>query len=201
VLTNYQGLLLSDLRGANSYGMPLVGWKGQSEFFRDQSAPAQPGALNPNLASAFVEDVYVLLRTKRLVQLYRGYETAGLKAPFGMDHPSFIQGLLAQRKPGTPDGLWWTSARPSMAIDNLRLPDVHRAEHRDSAAIKVEWNRLDYYLQGELFLGALVYVGRAAPQQETALYGGKKYSGGAIQFRLTVAPDSAFRSMKRYVAS
>ena len=78
---------------------------------------------------------------------------------------------------------------------------MHRSEHRDSAAIKLEWNRIDYYLQSDLPLGALVYVGRAAPQQESALYGGKKYGGGAIQFRLTVSPERAFRSMKRYVAS
>lgn len=201
MLTDYEALLLGDLQRADSYGTPLVGWRGRAEFFRDPSAPPQPGALDMNLAFTFVEGVYVLLRTGRVVQLYRGYETAGLIAPFGRDHPSFIQGLLAQRKPGTPDGLWWTPARPSMAIDNLRLPDVHRSDHRDSSAIKLEWNRIDYYLQGELFPGALVYVGRVAPQQETALYGGKKYSGGGMQFRLTVPPGKAFRSMKRYVAS
>jgi hypothetical protein len=88
-----------------------------------------------------------------------------------------------------------------MAIDNLGLPSLHRSEHRDRAAIKLEWNRIDYYLEGELPAGALVYVGRAAPQQESALYGDQKYGGGRIQFRLTAAPEAAFRLMKRYVAS
>jgi hypothetical protein len=71
---------------------------------------------------------------------------------------------MRKRKPGKPDGLWWTPARPSMAIDNMHLPDMHRSEHRDSAAIKLEWNRIDYDLESELPVGALVYVGRAAPQ-------------------------------------
>ena len=201
MLTNYQKMLVADLSGANSYGAPLVGWKGQTEFLRNNGAPRQPGALGANLASTFVEDVYVLLRTQRAVRVYRGFETAGLKAPFGIDHPSFIHGVLAQRKPGTPDGLWWTPARPSMAIDGIRLPDMHRSEHRDSAAIKLEWNRIDFYLEGELPAGALVYVGRAAPQQESALYGSKKYGGGGIQFRLTTTPDVAFQWLKRYATS
>ena len=201
VLTHHQKMLVADLSGPNSYGSLLVGWRGQTEFFRNAGAPAQPGALGADLASAFVEDVYVLLRTQRVLQVYRGFETAGLKAPFGTDHPTFIQGLLAHRKPGTPDGLWWTPARPSMAIDNLGLPDMHRSEHRNSAAIKLEWNRIDFYLEAALPVGALVYVGRAAPQQENALYGGKKYSGGGMQFRLTTSPAAAFQWMKRYVSS
>jgi hypothetical protein len=201
LLTNYQKMLVQDMSGPNSYGTPLAGWKGQAEFFKNPSAPPQPGALAPNLASTFIEDVYLLVRLQRAVRVYRGFETTGLKAPFGMDHPSFIQGLVAQRKPGTPDGWWWTPARPSMAIDNMRLPDMHRSEHRDSAAIKLEWNRIDYYLESELSAGALVYVGRAAPQQEGALYGGKKYGGGGIQFRLIEPPEKAFRWMRRYAAS
>jgi hypothetical protein len=201
VLTNYQTTLVGDVGGPTGYGAPLVGWKGQTEFFRNAGAPAIPGALGANLASTFVEGVYVLLKTQRAVRLYRGFETAGLKAPFGMDHPSFVQGLLAQRKPGTPDGLWWSPARPSMAIDNLKLPDMQRAEHRDSAAVKLEWNRIDFYLEGELPVGSLVYVGRAAAQQESALYGGRKYGGGGMQVRLTTSPDKAFPWMKRYVAS
>jgi len=128
VLTPYQTLLLGDLRGPDSYGVPLVGWKGQIEFLRSPGAPAQPGPLSARDASTFVEEVYILLRTQRVVQLYRGYETAGLKAPFGIDHPSFVQGLLAKRDPGTPDGQWWSPARPSMAIDNMRLPDADRSE-------------------------------------------------------------------------
>jgi hypothetical protein len=201
VLTPYQTMLLGDLRGPNSYGTPLVGWKAQNEFFKSNGAPAQPGPLSASLASTFVEAVYILLRTQRVVQLYRGYETAGLKAPFGVDHPSFIQGLVAQRKPGTPDGQWWTPTRPSMAIDNMRLPDADRSEHRGSSAITLEWNRIDFYLEGALPAGTLVYVGRAAPQQEGALYGGKRYGGGAIQFRLLTSPDKAFPWLKRYVAS
>ena len=80
-----------------------------------------------------------------------------------------------------------------MAIDDMRLPDTDRSEHRDSAAIQLEWNRIDYYLESELPAGALVYVGRAAPQQESALYGGKKYGGRGTQFRLTEPPAKALR--------
>ena len=83
----------------------------------------------------------------------------------------------------------------------MRLPEMHRSEHRDSAAIQLEWNRIDYYLESELPAGALVYVGRAAPQLESALYAGKKYGGGGIQFRLAEPPERAFRWMKRYAAS
>lgn len=201
MLTNYQKTLIDDLSGPNSYGAPLVAWKGPAEFLRNTGAPAQPGALSVSLASTFVEQVYVLIRVTRPVHLYRGFETENLQAPFGLDHPSFIQGLVAQRNPGKPDGMWWSPARPSMAIDDLKLPDMQRSEHRGGAAVKLEWNRIDYYLEGELNAGNLVYVGRASPQQESALYGGQKYAGGAIQFRLTVAPDVAFRWMKRYTAS
>jgi hypothetical protein len=88
-----------------------------------------------------------------------------------------------------------------MAIDNMGLSDMDRSEHRNSASIKLEWNRIDFYLESELPAGALVYVGRAAPQQEAELYGGKKYSGGGIQFRLTTPPAIAFHWMRRYAAA
>jgi hypothetical protein len=201
MLTNYQQMLITDLTGPNSYGTPLVAWKGQTEFFRAVAAPPQPGALPPDLAGTFVDTVYILLRTARTVRVYRGFETLGLKAPFGVDHPSFIQGLLSHRNPGKPDGLWWTPARPSMAIDNMRMSDMHRAEHRDGAAIKLEWNRIDFYLEGDLPAGVLVYVGRAAPQQESVAYGGKAYGGGAFQFRLTAPPQQILKFLKQYAAS
>ena len=86
-----------------------------------------------------------------------------------------------------------------MAIDDLKLSGMHRAEHRSNSAIKLEWNRLDYYLESELPVGSLVYVGRAAPQQESAAYGGKKLGGGGFQFRLTQAPET-LPWMKRYRA-
>jgi hypothetical protein len=54
-------------------------------------------------------------------------------------------------------------------------------------------HRSDYYLESELPVGAFVYVGRAAPQQESALYGGKKYGGRGTQFRLTEPPAKALR--------
>jgi hypothetical protein len=84
-----------------------------------------------------------------------------------------------------------------MEIDGMRLPAMHRAEHRNDAAIKLEWNRLDYYLESELPIGSLVYVGRAAQQQESAAYGGKKLGGGGFQFRLTNPPER-LPWMKRY---
>ena len=85
-----------------------------------------------------------------------------------------------------------------MAIDDLRPSDMHRGEHRDSNAVKLKWNRLDVYLESELLPGELVYVGRAAPQQESALYGGAKYSGGGTQFRLTRSPLQALPRLKQY---
>lgn len=199
MLTNMQRMLLEDLQSSDSYGTPLVGWSGHSVFFKGTGAPAVPGVLTPDLASTFIDSTYILLRTKRLVQIYRGYETAGLTAPFGTDHPSFFQGLVSQRRPGTPDGRWWTPSRPTLAIDNLGLSDVHRTEPRSNSAIKLEWNRLDYFLESELSIGSLVYVGRAAPQQESAAYGRQRYGGGGMQFRLTSDP-STLQWMKRYTA-
>ena len=198
MLTNYQRMLMEDLAGGDSYGKPLIAWKGSIEFYRNAGAPSAPGSLASNLALTFVEQVYVLLQTKRSIRVYRGYETAGLKAPFGLDHQSFIRGLVASRHPGTPDGLWWTPARPTLAIDNLRLSDIHRSEPRRNSAVTLEWNRIDYYLESELPIGALVYVGRASAQQESAIYGGRRYEGGAFQFRLTAPPEFALPWMKRY---
>ena len=200
MLTNYHQMLMADLSGPHSYGTPLAAWKGQTEFFRAKASPPHPGALPADLAGTFVETVYVLLRTTRTVRVYRGFESQGLRAPYGMDHPSFIQGLLSQRNPGKPDGLWWTPARPSMSIDKMRMPDIHRAEHRDGAAIKLEWNRIDFYLEGLLPAGILVYVGRAARQQESAAYGSKTYGGGSFQFRLTAPPQQILTSLKQYAA-
>jgi len=200
MLSNYQKTLLNDLTSRTSYGMPLIGWRGQVSFYKAPTAPLIPGSLG-DLAKTFVEETYFLLRTQRIVTVYRGFETKGLQAPFGMDHPSFVRGLVSQRKPGTPDGWWWSSTRPSKSIDSLGLSDMHRSEDRDNPAVLLEWNRLDYYLEADLPVGSLVYVGRAAPQQESALYGGKRYGGGGIQFRLTVPPEQAFRSMKRYTTT
>jgi hypothetical protein len=77
---------------------------------------------------------------------------------------------------------------------------MHRVEDRSNAAVTRKWNRLDYYLEAELPTGTLVYVGRAAPQQEQALYGSGQYNGGSIQFRLTKPPHETFLWMKRYKA-
>jgi hypothetical protein len=201
MLTHFQKMLMDDLQSPDSYGTPLVGWSRQTEFFKNPAAPANPGFLIQDLASTFVEATYVLLRTRRPVRIYRGYETAGLTAPFGMDHPSYLQNLVTQRRPGTPDGRWWTPARPSLEIDQLGLSDMHRSEPRDSSAIKLEWNRLDFYLESELPIGSTIYVGRAAPQQEKAAYGQKKYGGGGMQFRLNGDPAAILSWMKRYAAS
>ena len=108
-----------------------------------------------------------------------------LAAPFGKDHPSFVRGLVASRNPGKPDGLWWTPARPSLAVENMGLSSMHRNEPRSGAAVTLEWNRMDYWIEAELRPGAFIYVGRTAPQQEAAAYGGRKYGGGSFQFRLT----------------
>lgn len=200
MLTPYQQMLLNDVGTPNGYGTPMAGWKGQQQFFKGPQDTNGLAALTQDLAHVFVEETYILLRTRRQILIYRGYETAGLEAPFGKDHPSYFRNLLSQRRPGTPDGLWWTPARPSMAIDDLRLPSIDREQHRDGSAIKLEWNRLDFYLESELPIGTLIYVGRAAPQQEIAAYGGKRLGGGGHQFRLTESPDRALPWMKRYAA-
>lgn len=199
VLSPYQKMLLEDVGGPDGYGSALIAWKGQQEFFRSGTPGAVGTPLTLDLALTFVEQVYVLVRTSRKISIYRGYETAGLDAPYGRDHPSYWRNLLTQRRPGRPDGLWWTPSRPSMEIDNLKLAGMHRAEHRNNAAIKLEWNRLDYYLESELPIGSLVYVGRAAPQQESAAYGGKRLGGGGFQFRLIQSPES-LPWVKRYRA-
>jgi hypothetical protein len=193
-VTPYQKTLLEDIGGRDGYGKPKAAWRGHEEFFRDSTQKVPAGPLVLNLALTFIEQVYALVVTTRSIRVYRGYETAGLTAPFGKDHSSFIQGLVGQRHPGKPDGLWWTPSRPSMEIDNLLLSDLHRSEHRSNSAIKLEWNRLDYYLEGELPVGSSVYVGRAAPQQESAAYGGKSLGGGGFQFRLMNLPSH----VKRY---
>ncbi len=198
MVTQYQRDLLDDVGGREGYGTALFAWKGQQEVFRSSIKGTSGSPLGPELALTFIEQFYVLVRTGRKISIYRGYESAGLDAPFGRDHPSYIRGLVNQRKPGKPDGLWWTPNRPSMEIDDLRLPAMHRAEHRANSAIKLEWNRLDYYLESELPVGSSVYVGRAAPQQESAAYGGKRLGGGGFQFRLTAPPERALPWMKRY---
>jgi hypothetical protein len=200
VASNYQNSLFEDLTQPTSYGKPLAGWRNVTEIFRVAGAPIAPGALPPDLAATFVEKLYFLVRTARAVRVYRAYETAGLTAPLGKDHPSFLRGLVASRHPGRPDGLWWTPARPSLAIENMGLPSMQREGPRRGAAVKLEWNRMDYWIEAELPPGTLIYVGRAAPQQETAAYGGGKLGGGDFQFRLTRPPDLAFTSMRRYLA-
>src|SRR5262245_44224168 len=119
MLTNYQRMVLDDLNSPDSYGKPLLGWKGEKEFFRDREAPAHVSALSADLASTFVEQVYFFLTCRRPVRVYRGFEAEGLRAPYGMDHRSFVLGLVRSRRPGRPDGLWWTPARPSASIDKL----------------------------------------------------------------------------------
>lgn len=198
MLSAFQESLFQDLKGPSSYGAPLVGWKEQTEFFRAKTAPAHPGALPMGLPGTFIQQTYFLVRTTRPVTVYRGYETEGLKAPFGDDHPSFFRGLVSSRNPGKPDGRWWTPARPTLSIENLHLSEMHRVAPRAGAAVTKEWNRLDYWLEAELPPSALIYVGRASPQQEKAAYGGGKYGGGDFQFRLTESPEVAFRWMKRY---
>jgi hypothetical protein len=152
------------------------------------------------LAQTFVGAFYILLKTGRPISIYRGYETQGLEAPFGKEDPTFIRNLVRLRSPGKPDGLWWTPARPSMAIDNLGLSSMHRSQDRANSAIKLEWNRLDYYLESELPIGSMIYVGRAAAQQESAAYGGARLGGGGFQFRLTQPPETSLPWMRRYAA-
>ena len=201
MLSHYQTELMKDLQSSDSYGTPLVGWNGQAAIYRAPNAPPNLQSLASELFLTFVESTYFLIKTRRAIRIYRGYETEGLTAPYGQDHPSYIQGLVASRNPGRPDGKWWTPARPSAEIDNLRLSELQRTDARVGAAIKLEWNRLDFFIESELPIGSLVYAGRTAPQQESKIYGGKKLGGGAMQFRLISDPAVALSWMKRYVAS
>jgi len=200
-MTNYEKLLLEDFAHRDSYGKPLIGWNSTGCFFKDSSAaipPALAGPLKRDLAAAFVEQVYFLLLISRFVTVYRGFEAPGLKAPYGKDHPSVWFGLVQQRTPGTRDGYWWSPRRPSIEIDGLQLPHLHRGEDRNSLAVKREWNRMDYFAKGELPPGSLVYAGRAAPQRESELYGGRSYAGGGMQFLLTKSPDLALTNLRIY---
>jgi hypothetical protein len=200
MLSSFQELMMEDIGGPNGYGRILVGWTGQSEFIRNTKELAPSGPLANDLVYTFVDGTYFLVSTQRPVTLYRGFETAGLTAPYGKDHPSFIFQVLTKRNPGTPDGHWWSPRRPSASIDNLRLSDLHRGEDRDSLAITLKMNRLDYYLEGSLPSGSLVYIGRAAPQQEDALFGRQLYSGGGMQFRLPLPPGRMLRDFKTHGA-
>ena len=147
MLTPYQQMLLKDMSEPEGYGTPLAGWKGQQQFFTGPPSPARLTALTSDLAQTFVEGVYFLLRTKRKISIYRGYETEGLEAPFGRDHASFLRNIVSQRRPGTPDGLWWTPARPSPGIDNLSWAAARIAKTSSDAAIKLEWSRPDFILR------------------------------------------------------
>ena len=130
MLSSFQNTLFKDLKAPTSYGEPLVGWDSGAEIFRRAGAPPFPSSVAADLANTFIQRTYFLLRTTRPVAVYRGYETEGLKAPFGTGHPSFRLGLVARRMPGKPDGMWWTPARPALAIDNLGVSDIHRIEPR-----------------------------------------------------------------------
>ena len=78
------------------------------------------------------------------------------------------------------------------------LDAPQRAAHGRGCQARMEQDGL--LDRGQLPVGALVYVGRAGPQQESAAYGGQKYGGGSFQFRLSQSPEIAFTTMKRYAA-
>jgi hypothetical protein len=201
MLTRYQQELLKDVGApSDGYGQPIAAWKGSELFFKSDRATGVLTPLPADLARTFVDGVYILLKTRRSISVYRGYETKGLEAPFGKEHASFIQNLVSKRQPGKPDGMWWTPTRPAKSIDDLKLPSMHRAEDRAGGAIKLEWNRLDFYVEGELPAGSVIYVGRAAPQQESAAYGGGQYGGGVYQFRLTDSPERTIRALMHHRA-
>ena len=114
MLTRYQQELLKDVGApSDGYGEPLAAWKGSQLFFKSDRATGVLTPLPADLAATFVEGVYILLKTKRSISVYRGYETKGLEAPFGKEHASFVQSLVSKRLPGKPDGMWWTPSRPA----------------------------------------------------------------------------------------
>jgi hypothetical protein len=200
MLTSFQQSLLSELQHRDGYGQPLMGWNGGLVIFRGPGGLQPAGTLEPMHWLCFIQNTYFLVKTTRPVSVYRGYETPGLKAPYGTDHPSFYLSLVKNRNPAKADGRWWSPARPALAIDDLGASSADRSSARSGSAIARAWNRLDYWIEAELPVGALVYVGRASPQQDQLAYGGARYGGGDFQFRLREDPETAFRWMKRYTA-
>lgn len=169
---------------AAGYGHVLAAWRGQTQIFQATRVARPPAPLPPALARCFTDGVYALVELDRSQRVYRFFETQGLRAPYGRDHPSFVRMLVQQRHPSRPDGLWWTPRRPALEIDNLAVASLHRGDERRALAVSREWGRFDYCVEALIAPGMQVYVGRTAPQQESAMYGGQHYAGGAIQFRL-----------------
>ena len=59
----------------------------------------------------------------------------------------------------------------------MNAHDIRFALHGPKeAAIKLECNWLEICLESESLVGALIYVGRAAPRQKMAAYTGKRHS-------------------------
>jgi hypothetical protein len=199
-LTPYQKTMLEDVTASDGYGTPIGIWMGCTQLYPAGPNAARPPALRIEDALTFVESFYILCSIRRAMKIYRGYETAGLDAPYGKDHPSFIRHLVTQRRPGKPDGSWWTPTRPAKTIDNLGLSAMHREEDRNNPGVLLEWNRLDFYVEAHLPLGSLVYVGRAAPQQEKMAYGGARRGGGGFQFCLTKSSQQDLQPVKHHPA-
>lgn len=169
---------------------PLImhAWKGTRELEATPNAPGL-GPLPLDDILNFTSYVYALVKTDRQITVYRFYETANLRAPYGEQHNSFIFGQASNRNPARRLGAWWTPYRPGLTIDRLGYTDDYRKGDRASIAVKKEWNRFDYCIEAELVQGSLIYIGRTARQIENPSFETDRgrtilYSGGAIQFKL-----------------
>jgi hypothetical protein len=177
--------LLEDIRG---YGTILRAWKGTRDLESVAHAPG-PGPLPFDDVLKFTSYVYALVKTDRQILVYRFYETADLRAPYGEQHNSFTFGQVSNRHPAQRMGRWWTPSRPGLTIDRLGYSDDHRKGDRATIAVKKEWNRFDYCVEAELVQGSLIYAGRTAMQNENRSFETDRgrtitYGGGAIQFKL-----------------
>ena len=178
--------LIEDCAG---YGTVLRAWTLDREIMSSQSTPNPHPALGIDDAQKFVQSTYAIIQTKTPRVVYRFYETADLRAPYGEDHPSAKNGMAQKRAPAKMLGGWWSPFRPSLLIDGLGYSSVHKAEVRFNIAVAKEWNRMDYCVEAVLRENSFVYAGRVASQYENRAFETDEgrtilYGGGAMQFLL-----------------
>jgi hypothetical protein len=183
------------------YGSLLRAWEGAREI-GSAPVPVFHGPLPMHDARKFTLSVHSLLRIERPVVVYRFYETAGLLAPFGQDHPSYVSGAVRRRVPAGKLGGWWSPRRPSLMIDGLGHSSDQRQEDRRVLGVNREWNRFDTCVEATLVPGSLVFAGRTAPQAEDRAFETDQgrtifHRGGTMQF-LLVRDHSSVEVRREY---
>jgi hypothetical protein len=167
--------LLDDARG---YGTVVALYEGGRPLHVERvSAPLDP--LGPALANTFMARRYCQILSGQIPHLYRAWDTNEARRYLATSAGPPPKGALMLGR--GIDGTWFSPMRPTHAID-----------YRASAALKHDWNRADFILEGSLMGGASIYVGRAGPQTE--ILGGKPRTlpGGAIQIYV---PREEFRHL------